>query len=94
VLPSARSEINRGGLEMMYEIMFESSQREIGHVLQLVLDAAEAERPLLFYCAAGKDRTGMVAALLLSCCGASEEEIVADYIRWAELGGPAHSRDP
>ena len=72
---------------MMYEIMFESSQREIGHVLQLVLDAAEAERPLLFYCAAGKDRTGMVAALLLSCCGASEEEIVADYIRWAELGG-------
>lgn len=30
---------------------------------------------------AGKDRTGVVAMLVLSCAGASEEQIIADYIR-------------
>jgi protein-tyrosine phosphatase len=67
--------------------MLESSQPEMGRVLQLVLEAAEAGRPTLFYCAAGKDRTGMVAALLLSCAGASEEQVVADYARWARGRG-------
>lgn len=29
----------------------------------------------------GKDRTGLLAALVLSCCGASVDEIVSDYMR-------------
>ncbi len=31
----------------------------------------------------GKDRTGLLAAMLLSCCGASDDEIVSDYMRSA-----------
>ena len=31
---------------------------------------------------AGKDRTGLLAALVLTACGASKEEIVADYARY------------
>ncbi|SJZ40547.1 protein-tyrosine phosphatase [Pilibacter termitis] len=34
---------------------------------------------LLFHCAAGKDRTGIIAALLLSIAGASRSDIVANY---------------
>ncbi|MDO4200057.1 MAG: tyrosine-protein phosphatase [Clostridia bacterium] len=34
---------------------------------------------LLFHCAHGKDRTGVVAALLLGLCGVSEEDIIKDY---------------
>lgn len=34
---------------------------------------------VLFHCTAGKDRTGMLAALILALVGASEEEIEADY---------------
>jgi protein-tyrosine phosphatase len=35
--------------------------------------------PALVHCAAGKDRTGVVIALLLAVVGVREEEIVADY---------------
>ncbi|KAF7881070.1 uncharacterized protein EAF02_006961 [Botrytis sinoallii] len=34
---------------------------------------------ILFHCTAGKDRTGVVAALMLAFFGASEEEIALDY---------------
>jgi len=41
---------------------------------------APAGHPVLFHCAAGKDRTGVLAALLLSLLGVPEEAIVADYV--------------
>lgn len=34
---------------------------------------------VLFHCTSGKDRTGMVSAILLAIVGASEEAIIADY---------------
>jgi protein tyrosine/serine phosphatase len=37
--------------------------------------------PAVFYCAAGKDRTGVLAALILDAIGVGEDEIVADYHR-------------
>ena len=41
--------------------------------------AAARERPLLFHCAAGKDRTGVAAALLLGLLGVPDETILDDY---------------
>jgi protein-tyrosine phosphatase len=35
--------------------------------------------PAVFYCAAGKDRTGVLAALVLDALGVEAESIVADY---------------
>jgi protein-tyrosine phosphatase len=40
---------------------------------------AEGEHAVVFHCAAGKDRTGILAALLLSTLGVSEDLVVADY---------------
>jgi protein-tyrosine phosphatase len=37
------------------------------------------EQPLVFHCAAGKDRTGIAAALLLGVLGVDDDSIVADY---------------
>jgi protein-tyrosine phosphatase len=37
----------------------------------------------LFHCAAGKDRTGIFAAALLTVLGADEADVVADYARTA-----------
>ena len=39
-----------------------------------------AGRPTVFHCAAGKDRTGLLAALVLRLLGADDETIVADYM--------------
>ena len=43
--------------------------------------SALAGRPTLVHCAAGKDRTGLVTALLLRLLGVDDEDIVADYLR-------------
>jgi protein-tyrosine phosphatase len=40
---------------------------------------AAGDLPLVFGCAAGKDRTGVAAALVLSCLGVPWEVIVGDY---------------
>lgn len=36
--------------------------------------------PLIFHCSAGKDRTGMAAALILFALGATEETVLEDYM--------------
>ena len=41
--------------------------------------AGAGNLPAVFHCTAGKDRTGMVAALILSLVGVDDEVIVEDY---------------
>jgi protein-tyrosine phosphatase len=41
--------------------------------------ADRANLPAVFYCAAGKDRTGVLAALILDALGVEPERTVADY---------------
>jgi protein-tyrosine phosphatase len=36
--------------------------------------------PLVFHCTAGKDRTGLAAALVLSALGVSQDDILQDYL--------------
>lgn len=42
---------------------------------------ADAPGPVLVHCAAGRDRTGMITALLLSLTGVEHEAIAEDYVR-------------
>ena len=50
------------------------------HAFREVFDAiAQAEGTVVFHCFAGKDRTGLVAAMLLSLAGVDEADIAADY---------------
>ena len=49
---------------------------------------AETEGGVLFHCAAGKDRTGVAAALLLELSGTRHEAIVSDYTLTEELLRP------
>ena len=57
--------------------MLKNSQKEIRESLEIV--AKPDNLPLAFHCEFGKDRTGVLAALILTCAGVSEEEICADY---------------
>ena len=41
--------------------------------------ATAPDGAVLFHCHAGKDRTGLIAALLLSLAGVSDETVAADY---------------
>jgi protein-tyrosine phosphatase len=40
---------------------------------------AECDHAVVFHCAVGKDRTGIVAAMLLASLGVPDETIVNDY---------------
>jgi protein-tyrosine phosphatase len=61
----------------VYLHMLERSAVSLGRILSGLAD--EPRLPAVFHCAAGKDRTGMVAALLLSVLGVAEEDILDDY---------------
>ena len=50
--------------------------------------AAAPEGGVLVHCAAGKDRTGLISALLLGLVGVPAETIAADYAMTAELLAP------
>ena len=41
---------------------------------------AESDGPVLIHCAAGKDRTGLLAALTHSLLGVSRDDLIADYL--------------
>lgn len=51
--------------------------------------ADAAERPLLFHCTTGKDRTGWAAASLLLLLGVSEDDVMRDYLLTNEQLRPA-----
>ncbi|GLZ52150.1 tyrosine-protein phosphatase [Actinomycetospora sp. NBRC 106378] len=54
--------------------------------------AATAEGPVLLHCAAGKDRTGIAVALLLTLAGVPRPAVVADYARSADGLSGVHAR--
>ena len=69
--------INDGGLPMLNELLLRYGAPGIKYVLEI---CAEKERhPVVFHCTAGKDRTGMITAIILSLLGVPDEAIVQDY---------------
>ena len=66
-----------------------SLERFSGLIAQAVEAVAHTpEGAVLIHCAAGKDRTGLIAALLLGLAGVPAETIAADYAMTAELLRP------
>jgi protein tyrosine/serine phosphatase len=61
------------------------------HRMEQVLDAIEHARPggVLFHCFGGRDRTGLVAIVLLAIAGVTPDAIADDYARAAERA-PTH----
>lgn len=57
----------------------------MGQVAPLVTQGieaiAESDKPVIFHCAAGKDRTGIFAASMLSALDADKEHIVEDFVQ-------------
>lgn len=65
-------------LSMDYRVMTKNSSVRIALILRTVLESL-SDGNTVFFCTAGKDRTGIIAALILRLCGASDEDIISDY---------------
>jgi protein-tyrosine phosphatase len=72
-LPLADDEFFSG----VYIRLLDALAPELRSILERAVDARD--RPLLFHCAAGKDRTGITAAVLLGVLGVPDEVILDDY---------------
>jgi protein-tyrosine phosphatase len=79
----------------IYVEMATAGRAAIANILRVI---AEGEHAVVFHCFAGKDRTGVIAALLLATLGVPDETIVTDYqlserslepaVAWAESNDP------
>ena len=63
--------------EMWKCVVLEHTRPQLREVLEIIANAAD--EPLLFHCVAGKDRTGVIAALLLALADVEPDAIAADY---------------
>jgi protein-tyrosine phosphatase len=64
-----------------YFLLAEFAREPIARIVGVL---AEASGPLVYQCAAGKDRTGVVSAVILGLLGVPDESIVADYVATQE----------
>jgi protein tyrosine/serine phosphatase len=67
----------RGEPTDAYAAMLELASASLVAILGFVV---RVDGPVLIHCAAGKDRTGIAVAVLLSLAGVDEAGIVADYL--------------
>ncbi len=76
--PAKWRELSRGCEKETWKcVVLEQARAELGAVLRVI--AAAPAGPLLFHCVAGKDRTGLIAALLLTLADVRPEHIASDY---------------
>jgi protein tyrosine/serine phosphatase len=64
-------------MEELYASFLDGRKEAIGNIFGLL--AEESTYPAVVHCAAGKDRTGVVSAIVLRTLGVPDAEIVADY---------------
>ena len=68
-----------------YRDAIENCQPAIADVLRAIAMAPEGI--VLFHCSAGKDRTGIIAAILLAIAGVDDNTIIEDYALTGTIAG-------
>lgn len=71
-------ELTHEAMGGMYLSIVENCAPQLVTALNIIASTPGATA---FHCAAGRDRTGVLAAMLLLVLGASDEDIIADYAR-------------
>jgi protein-tyrosine phosphatase len=67
----------------LYRIRANPFGKRLVDALEII--AKRENHPLVFHCSAGKDRTGVLAAMVLTAMGIVDEDVVEDYVLSAPL---------
>jgi protein-tyrosine phosphatase len=71
------------GLATVYSHIVARCGDRFAAIVELL--AAPGALPAVFFCSAGKDRTGLTTAIVLSALGVDEEAVAADYAATARV---------
>ena len=67
------------GFDSGYNHMVRDNPAKVKTTFEFVVNCVRAGKPVYFHCAAGRDRTGTLAVLLLGTLGVSESDMAKDY---------------
>jgi len=70
-VPESKEDVLNSYIEML------EGKEQIKKVFNVI---AEAKGGVIYYCTAGKDRTGVITALILKLLGVDDKDIVVDYV--------------
>lgn len=76
--------LDRVSLRDLYMLIIEKRPAQIKAAVEMC--ASGESLPMLVHCTHGKDRTGVLIAMILSACGVPEAEIIDDYAMSHEWG--------
>ena len=66
--------------QIYFDMLHGESLQNIGKIIHRIVTAQENEYGFYFHCSEGKDRTGLISAILLLILGVSRKEIVKEYL--------------
>jgi protein-tyrosine phosphatase len=79
--PALAEQTDDPDLVWAYRFLAVDAADEIARIVEIV---ARSQGPALVHCTAGKDRTGIVVAVLLRAVGVRRADVLADYLRTGE----------
>ena len=66
--------------QMYYEMFHDECLANLANIIRFIITAKEQDYAIYYHCSEGKDRTGIVSAVLLSMLGVSQKEIIKEYL--------------
>ena len=90
ILEYGFTQVTERDVARFYEFLVEEQPRAFGEVIEVC--AAAPRHAVVVHCSAGKDRTGIAAALLLSALGVPDDAVIADYALTSEYWSPSQLR--
>lgn len=78
-----RTTFTAADMATFYAVTLRRRGPEFGAAIRVLADADRV--PVLVHCAAGKDRTGLLVALVLELLGTPRDLVIADYVLTGEL---------
>jgi protein-tyrosine phosphatase len=79
-LVGSLSRPREGSPQQLHRFLLDAGRVEIAHAIGTITRLAFESPPVVFHCHTGKDRTGLIAIVLLALASVPEPAIVADYL--------------
>lgn len=66
--------------KIYYEMIHGKSMENLAEILHFIVNTSDEDYAIYYHCSEGKDRTGILSAIILMILGVSRKEIVEEYL--------------